>query len=128
MTPFFKTKRGADLLILLMTFVGASSMVCGHELLKEISTGQLLCLRFLLSAIALFLIWPNKILQSLKSEWKAGLSIGLSFGGGCVFLFLAMEQVQSGHAAFLINSEVVLVPLFYYFFFREHPTKKELIS
>lgn len=118
----------SDLIIILMTAIGASSTVVAKFLLHSTPPFTLMFFRFFLAAIFLLILRAKTIRSHFFESWKAGVLIGLSWGMGCMFLYQGMQHVESGHAAFIINIEVAIVPLLVFLLFKTKPATLEVIG
>lgn len=115
----------ADLVIAVLTIVGASSTIAAEKLLQTTPPFTLLFARFSIAALLLLACFAKTIISSLRSSIKGGIAIGSGFGLGCIFLYFGLPHVHSGHAMFLVSLEFVLVPLASFLFFRIIPSLRE---
>ena len=111
-----------------MTLIGASSTIVAKQLLTATPPLTLITCRFICASLLLYLLRSKEIRTTLKESIKAGILIGTGFGFGCIFLYYGMQVSESGHAAFLIISEVAIVPIFNLLLFRVKPTKLENVG
>ena len=98
-------------IVLLCTFIGASTIVLAEPLISVVPPMLLLAIRFALAAVLLALVVPRKVFPLNRSVIRAGLIAGMGFGLGCALLYAALPHVRAGKLTFLIALEVVLVPL-----------------
>lgn len=118
----------ADLVLLGLTAIAASTFIGNEILVSVISPIFLITLRFICSALILLLIFPSVLKGINSGVIKGALSIGAGYGLGSAFLFIALQNTRSAHAAFIISMEVVLVPLYLYIFEKTKPHKSEWIA
>ena len=102
---------------------------------SQVSAFQLAFFRYFIAALSIYIILmfqkdvSNKaILQSFKSKWKQYLLISIPCALMPVLLFLAVESTTASTASFLLNSNIILIPIIAYFFLKEKITKRYFIG
>ena len=97
---------------------------------QELSPYQLAFFRYLIAAVALYFILitqskvkNREILTSLKSNWIKYIIVAIFSAFMPVFLFLAVRDTTASSASFLLNSNVVLIPIFAFFILKERIRK-----
>ena len=94
----------------------------------QLSPYQLSFFRYFLAAVALFVIlqfqkdFKNKdIITSLKKKWKAYIPVSLAAAGMPVLLFVAVKNpaTDGSTASFLLNANIILIPIIAYFLIKE---------
>lgn len=120
--------NASDLVIVLMTVLGASSTIVAKSLLEVTPPLTLVFVRFTSAALLFYVIRRKVIHETLRESWKAGALIGCGFGCGCILLYYGLRTAGSGHAALLINIEVAIVPILGYFLFRSKPVFLEYVG
>jgi drug/metabolite transporter (DMT)-like permease len=97
---------------------------------QELSPYQLAFFRYLIAALVLYFILiarsevKNKeIWISLKNNWLKYVLIAFFSAFMPVFLFLAVRDTTASSASFLLNANVVLIPIFAFFILKERIKK-----
>ncbi len=132
-----------SLSVLLKSFVvvigWALSPVIGAFLIdpenQQLSPYQLAFFRYFLAAIALYfiLIFQQKvknkeIIYSLRNKWPKYILVSIMSAFMPVLLFLAVEYTSASSASFLLNSNVILIPIFAIIFLKEKMRKNYIIG
>lgn len=121
-------RKAADIILILMTVIGASSTVVAKVLLQSTPPLYFLSIRFLAASTALFCLSPRLLRNVNRQTLKGGLSVAAGFGFGCIFLYYGLSVADSGHASFIINLGVVIVPLYMWLFAKTRPLRNEWIA
>ncbi len=103
----------ADLLILLINFISASSYLVSKSAMADGSVSPItfVALRFLVASSALLIFWPRRIRRISRGGIVYGGLIGVLCACGLILLNLALPHVETGAAAFLVSLCSVLIPL-----------------
>jgi len=131
-----------SLSVLLKSFVvvigWALTPVIGEYLIdynRQLSPYQLAFFRYFLAAIALYfiLIFQQKvknkeIIYSLKDKWQKYILVSIMSAFMPVLLFLAVEKTSASSASFLLNSNIILIPIFAIIFLKEKMRKNYVIG
>jgi len=119
----------ADLALLLVSLIWASTFVIVKEALADISTLLFLALRFTLASAILLAVLGRRLLSGTTSGWRHGWRGGLLCSG---FLFLGyalqtagLRLTSASRSAFLTGLYVVLVPLLASFVNQGRPQRRE---
>lgn len=119
----------ADLALLLVSLIWASTFVIVKEALAEVSTLLFLALRFTLASIMLALILGRRLLSGQPYKWRHGWRGGLVCS---TFLFLGyalqtagLRLTSASRSAFLTGLYIVLVPLLASFVNQGRPQRRE---
>ena len=96
------------------------------DIKQELSPYQLSFFRYLIAAIALYfiLIFQSDVKNrdiwiSLKDNWVKYVVVAVFSAFMPVFLFLAVRDTTASSASFLLNANVVLIPIFAFFILKE---------
>ncbi|MHA1552453.1 MAG: DMT family transporter [Candidatus Heimdallarchaeaceae archaeon] len=102
---------------------------------RQLSPYQLAFFRYFLAAIALYfiLIFQQKvknreIIDSLKNKWPKYILVSIMSAFMPVLLFLAVENTSASSASFLLNSNIILIPIFAIIFLKEKMKKNYVIG
>ena len=105
------------------------------DLQGQISPYQLAFFRYFLAAVALYflLIFQQKvtnkeIIISLRNKWKKYILVSIFSAFMPVLLFLGVELTSASSASFLLNSNIILIPLFAIIFLKEKMKKNYVIG
>jgi drug/metabolite transporter (DMT)-like permease len=97
---------------------------------QELSPFQLSFFRYLIAAIVLYFLVISQtdirnkdIWVSLKNNWLKYIVVAIFSAFMPVFLFLAVRDTTASSASFLLNSNVVLIPIFAFFILKERIRK-----
>ncbi len=96
------------------------------DLKKELSPYQLSFFRYFIAAVVLYflLIFHSKvknvdIWNSLKNNWLKYIIVAIFSAFMPVLLFLAVRDTSASTASFLLNANVVIIPILAYFILKE---------
>lgn len=96
------------------------------DIKQELSPYQLSFFRYSIAAVVLYFILifqsnvKNKdIWESLKNNWMKYILVAVFSAFMPVFLFLAVRDTTASSASFLLNANVVLIPIFAFFILKE---------
>lgn len=102
---------------------------------RQLSPYQLAFFRYFLAAVALYfiLIFQQKvknkeIIDSLKNKWPKYILVSIMSAFMPVLLFLAVENTSASSASFLLNSNIILIPIFAIIFLKEKMKKNYVIG
>lgn len=102
---------------------------------RQLSPYQLAFFRYFLAAVALYfiLIFQQKvtnreIIDSLKNKWPKYILISIMSAFMPVLLFLAVENTSASSASFLLNSNIILIPIFAIIILKEKMKKNYIIG
>ncbi len=119
----------ADLALLLVSLIWASTFVVVKEALAGISTLLFLALRFSLAAVILLALLGPRLLSGTANGWRHGWKGGLICSA---FLFLGyalqtagLRLTSASRSAFLTGLYIVLVPLLSSFVNQGRPQRRE---
>lgn len=102
---------------------------------SQVTAYQLSFFRYLIAAITIYIILmvqrkvTNKeILSSFKTNWWKYLIVSIFCAFMPVFLFLSVNTTTASTASFLLNSNVVLIPIISYFVLKERIRKSYFLA
>ncbi|MDX9916975.1 MAG: DMT family transporter [Gudongella sp.] len=118
----------ADLSLLLVAFVWGSGFVVTKNALDHMTPYYLLGFRFLIATFFLFLVSYKRLKKAKMADIKAGAVVGILMFIGFILQTIGLQHTTVGVQAFIISSNVVLVPFFYWILTRKKPTSFEIGS
>ena len=133
-------KKGLSILLKSSVVVigWALTPVIGEYLIdynRQLSPYQLAFFRYFLAAVALYfiLIFQQKvknkeIIDSLKNKWPKYILVSIMSAFMPVLLFLAVENTSASSASFLLNSNIILIPIFAIIILKEKMKKNYVIG
>ena len=133
-------KKGLSILLKSSVVVigWALTPVIGEYLIdynRQLSPYQLAFFRYFLAAVALYfiLIFQQKvknreIIDSLKNRWPKYILVSIMSAFMPVLLFLAVEKTSASSASFLLNSNIILIPIFAIIILKEKMKKNYIIG
>lgn len=102
---------------------------------RQLSPYQLAFFRYFLAALALYfiLIFQQKvknkeIINSLKNKWPKYILVSILSAFMPVLLFLAVENTSASSASFLLNSNIILIPIIAIIVLKEKMRKNYVIG
>lgn len=102
---------------------------------NQLSAYQLAFFRYFIAALALYVMLrfqtdiKNKdIVNSLRERWKAYLIISIPSAFMPVLLFLAVRTTTGSSASFLLNANIILIPIVAFVIIREKIKKSYIIA
>lgn len=113
-----KTKIYLPLLVLGTAFWGISFPL-SKEAYATIHPYTFMFYRFLIAAIGLSLVFHKQILSLNKSTIKKGALSGIFLFMGICWQAVGLKYTSSSNASFIAGIEVVLIPLFAFFFMKK---------
>ncbi|MCG3217112.1 MAG: DMT family transporter [Candidatus Heimdallarchaeota archaeon] len=101
----------------------------------QLSAYQLSFFRYLIAAVALYVILRfqtniknTDIISSLRNKWKAYILISIPSALMPVLLFLAVRTTTGSSASFLLNSNIILIPIIAFIIIREKIRKSYIVA
>jgi drug/metabolite transporter (DMT)-like permease len=76
-------------------------------------------MRFLVAFLLLFVVCPNLVRRASKSEWRAGVLVGLLFYVGLVLQVMGLATIPASRSGFLTSLTAVFTPVFSAVLFRK---------
>ncbi len=102
---------------------------------SQLTAYQLSFFRYFIAAVAIYIILmiqkdvSNKdIIQSVKKKWKQYIIVSIPSAFMPVLLFLAVNSTTASTASFLLNSNIILIPIIAFFIIKERITKRYFIG
>lgn len=118
----------ADLGLVSVTFFWGTTFILSKIVLEEISLTTYLVIRLNLAAIALS-IYALKFRQHFRTETLVhGIVLGIFLFLSYLFQMWGIQFTTASNAGFITGLNVVFVPLFSMFFFRDRPRISSLIG
>ncbi len=109
------------------SFMGATSYGLAKALMRDFNPTELLFFRFLTGSLTLVLFKPTLFSALLKRENLKVISSALSLSFSMIFLWKGVQISETGLAAFLANSEFILIPIIGYFLFGQTVSRLTLL-
>jgi drug/metabolite transporter (DMT)-like permease len=118
-----------ELILAFTTLLGATSYVATKYLLEELSPSTICFYRFLLGFLCLVIVRPQAITTGVSKEaLKGGAIIGTLMALSITLFFLGLRTTTPGLAAFLCNSEFLIIPFLELLLFGRIVSKETLQS
>jgi len=118
----------ADLALLFITLLWASTFAVVKECLVQASPVLFLALRFWIAGAAILLFLPGALRGiSQKTLWR-GCKLSLLLATGYVFQTVGLKETTPSRCAFITSLFVLLVPLFGYVLIRYRPRIQTLFG
>ena len=102
---------------------------------SQVSAYQLAFFRYFLAAVAIYIILmiqrkvSNKdIIDSVKKNWWKYIIVSIPCAFMPVLLFLAVNTTTASTASFLLNSNIILIPIVAFFIIKEKITKRYFVG
>lgn len=114
--------------MVLLTPIGGFSFPLVRYLLVVLGPFELLSYRMLGGATVLILFKWRYFFKVKFDELRAGLISGLFVGSAMGFLVYGMQTTGGGQSAFILSTQVVMVPILRRLFWKETISKKLLFS
>lgn len=122
----FKTNLGGDAALVLVTLIWGSTFVMAKDVLDYWPPLAYITVRFALAAIVLLALFPRRILDAGRAEWRAGATLGLVLS--LAFAGQAVGQVYTtpSKSAFITGLTTPLVPFIALLWLRVRPSLENL--
>lgn len=109
-----------DLLLIGVTLLAAAGWMFSRQSLQGMPPLWFLCIRFLLAGVILVVVGGSRLRELSPAQWRRAVALGLLFGVGMMIWILGLQHSrQVGEAAFIASMNIVLVPLYARFLFRD---------
>lgn len=105
------SERKAEFGLLMVAFMWAFGFLATDHSIKFITVMQMQVFRFLIAAVALFIIFHKTLLQINKKTVVKGLILGVVFFAAITFLNKGLETTTISKNAFITITQVLFVPL-----------------
>lgn len=107
-----------ELLLAFTTLLGATSYIGTKFVLEEITPLATTFYRFLLGFLCLVIARPKTLFDVSREVARAGAILGALIGFSITLFFSGLRVTEAGLAAFLCNSEFLIIPLIELILFR----------
>lgn len=122
MKSISKNKRIiADTTLLLVAFIWGAGIPMSAHLARIISPLWAVSLRMGFAGIALFLLYPRKVVTSGKDVWIGSLWLALIISSVFTLMTFALKLSTASKQAFLIGISVIIVPFLVWIVYRKRP-------
>lgn len=118
----------ADISMLLVAIIWGSGFVVTKNALDHVTPYYLLFYRFIISTIALSLIFFKKIKKAHIKDIKAGIIVGLFLFAGFATQTVGLQYTEAGKQAFITATNVVMVPFIYWVISKKRPDKFDVAA
>lgn len=115
-------------MLLFICIVWGISFPIMDSLLQHISPMLFVSIRYGLSAIALSVLFPNKIKTLRIYDIKYGLYVGIPFAFAVSLQMLGLQHSSPTNVAFITGMTAVVVPLLHWLLDKVLPTKTLLLA
>jgi len=124
----FKTNLAGDAALVLVTLVWGSTFVMAKDVLGYWPPLAYITVRFALAAIILVALFPRRIIDAGREEWRAGATLGLVLS--LAFAGQAVGQVYTtpSKSAFITGLTTPLVPFIALLLLRVRPSLENLVG
>ena len=114
------SKRAAEWLLAAVIFARSTSLLYAKVGLESMSPLNLLAVRFGLAFVVLCVIFWKKLRTVTKTDLLHGMILGAAF-------FAVMTMTTASNVSFLVNTAIVIVPLFEAVLHRKAPDHRTLL-
>jgi drug/metabolite transporter (DMT)-like permease len=108
--------------MLALTPIGGASFPLVKYLLEILSPFHLLSYRLLGGALCLLIIRPKFLFDISSFDLRGGVVTGIFLGSAMSLLTIGLVSTGGGHGAFILSTQVLMIPLIKLLFWREHIT------
>lgn len=122
------TSKQADLMLFFVAFFWGTGFTITKFALEVFTIYQLLFLRFIFAILLSYILFYKKMKSVTKSDFKAGVIMGLFLAVGYIFQTKGLTGTSAGNSAFLTGTNVVMVPFFYYIITKIKPGHNNIIA
>lgn len=109
----------AEILMLLVAMAWGAAFPSMKELLHYFSPFSLLSIRFLLSGVLVFLIFPKAAFRLTRVDIKKAVILGFLTAAAFILLITGLQQTEASKAGFIVATTVLWVPIFEFFLYRK---------
>lgn len=121
-------QKKADFALILVTMVWGASFIFTKNVIANIPTFTFLSLRFLVATIAAVLLFHKRLKNLDRDTLKYGTIIGIALFLGYIFQTAGLRYTSASKSGFITGFNVVLVPLFSAYLFKNRPNNKAFIG
>jgi drug/metabolite transporter (DMT)-like permease len=114
--------------LLLTALIWGSTFVMAKDLLERWPPVAYITVRFVLAALVLVALFPRQIAKASTRDWRAGVTLGLLFGGGFALQAMGLVYTTPSRSAFMTGLTTPLVPVVAFFLFRIRPNMENMIG
>ena len=118
----------AELYLLLLGFIWASTFVIFKFLLNYLSPFLFLVLRYFIATIIFYFLFRNQLQNFSKTSLKKGISLGILVGIGIVIQTIGLTFTTASKAAFITGMMVVFTPFAQIFIIKKKPNIANVIG
>ena len=118
----------ADLLLLLITAIWGSSFTLMKNVLEHIPSFAYLTLRFVIAAVALFIIFGKHLKKITKKALLFGSIIGLMLFLGMALQVTGLYYTSASNSAFITGFNVIMVPVISSILLKKKPDRASVIG
>ncbi len=128
MTKEKKLNLIGQVCLLSAILVWGSSFVILKETMKTVPAFYITAIRFLISSLALLLVFFKKIIKINRKTLLKGGVIGLFLAGAYLFQTVGLEYTTPAKNAFLTSAYCVMCPFIIWILFKSKPELKNFIA
>ncbi len=121
------SKRAAEWLLAGVTFARSTSLLFARVGLESMSPLNLLAVRFCLAFVVLCVIFWRKLRTVTKTDLLHGMILGGVFFTVMTCEVFALTMTTASNVSFLVNTAIVIVPLFEAVLHRKAPDHRTLL-
>lgn len=121
------SKRAAEWLLAAVIFARSTSLLFAKVGLESMSPLNLLAVRFGLAFVVLCVIFWKKLRTVTKTDLLHGMILGAVFFAVMTCETFALTKTTASNVSFLVNTAIVIVPLFEAALHRKAPDHRTLL-
>lgn len=122
------SQHQADLVIVLIQLVSASSFLVNKIATRETPPMTFVSLRFLVSALILMVFYRGIWRQLSWPLVRASIAVGTAISIGTVCMTVGLTTTPAGHGAFLVSLSCLVTPFVDFLFTRKHPSRSTVFG
>ena len=123
-----KGNLAADAALLVTTLIWGSTFVIAKDILTYWPPITYITFRFALAALVLVLLFLKQVVRARRSEWMAGVTLGLLVGSGFAIQATGQVYTTPSKSAFVTGLTTPLVPFVAYALLRARPSLENMIG
>lgn len=122
MNSLSKNKRiVADVTLVLVAFIWGAGIPMSAHLARVISPLWAVSLRMGVAGLALFFLYPRRVLSSGREVWKGSFYLALIISAVFTLMTFGLKLSTASKQAFLIGNSVIIVPFLVWAVYRKRP-------
>jgi drug/metabolite transporter (DMT)-like permease len=123
-----KANLAADAALLVTTLIWGSTFVIAKDILTYWPPITYITFRFALATLVFFVLFPKQVVRARRSEWTAGITLGVVVGGGFAIQAAGQVYTTPSKSAFVTGLTTPLVPFIAFLLLRARPSMENLLG